>query len=122
MMICLSCAASLPLLSRAALSMTVAPPLERARALRALVIDRVRARRLGQRYLAQVPLEREPAVLARLIDAALKDRAAAGIANRARLADALEAQIRAEFGAGQIVRVDGWVLARTEARLCALCA
>jgi hypothetical protein len=33
----------------------------------------------------------------------------------------MDARVRAEFGAGDVVRVGGWVLARTEARLCALC-
>jgi hypothetical protein len=33
----------------------------------------------------------------------------------------LDARLRVEFGAGDIVRLDGWILARTEARLCALC-
>ena len=37
------------------------------------------------------------------------------------LLSVVDARVRAEFGAGDIVRVHGWVLARTEARLCALC-
>jgi hypothetical protein len=114
MVIYLSCAAGLPLLARA-------PFEDRAQTLRALVVDHRRARHLGQRYVAQVPVERDAVVLARLIDAALMDDHAATVDDRAALADALDARIRAEFGAGQIVRVDGWVLARTEARLCALC-
>ena len=31
-------------------------------------------------------------------------------------------QVRADFAAGRVVRVDGWLLALTEARLCALAA
>ncbi|MDZ7676291.1 MAG: hypothetical protein U5K30_14635 [Acidimicrobiales bacterium] len=38
------------------------------------------------------------------------------------LADALRAQVRADFDAGRTVDVDGWVLARTEARVAALLA
>lgn len=32
----------------------------------------------------------------------------------------LEARVRAEFASGTTVQLDGWVLSRTEARLCAL--
>ena len=35
---------------------------------------------------------------------------------------ALARQIRADFAAARVVRVDGWVLSETEARLCGLAA
>ena len=61
-------------------------------------------------------------VLTELIRASLglADSCAAAL-DRDRLLSVLDAQVRSEFGAGNIVRVDGWVLARTEGRLCALC-
>lgn len=38
------------------------------------------------------------------------------------LAEALAGQVRADFDADDVVDVDGWVLARTEARIAALLA
>jgi len=90
--------------------------------LRSLVPDRSHARGLGYSYRAQYPDEGHPNVLTSLIRSALTagDTAAAP-PNRAALLSVLETHLKAEFDSGDIVRVEGWVLARTEARLFALC-
>jgi len=73
------------------------------------------AARLGRRYLQDTPREAHVGRLVALIgvnpadtesDAALRER--------------LEARIRQDFIEGATVTVDGWRLAATEARLCAL--
>jgi hypothetical protein len=86
------------------------------------VADPRRARLLGYRYRAQFPAEDHPDVLTDLIRSSLglPDGRVAAI-TRASLLSVLDARVRSEFGVGNIVGVDGWLLARTEARLCALC-
>jgi hypothetical protein len=78
------------------------------------------ARALGLRYLRDAPGEANPELLTRLLlerlyppspdplDAAPEARAAAAV--------------RADFAARRTVLVEGWVLAETAARLCALAA
>lgn len=82
-------------------------------------------RRLGRHYLADTPDERDPAtLLARLsldrLISASGDPARQGGFWRAVETDALKARREQEFASGETVIVDGWLLARTEARLCAL--
>jgi hypothetical protein len=71
---------------------------------------------LGGLYLAAAPGEADPARLQRVLglDAA-RDRAGG--------ADALErlrARHRADFAEGDVVVLQGWLLSRTELRMCAL--
>jgi len=89
--------------------------------LRSLMDDPDSAGVIGTRYRQLFPIEDHPRVLAAAIVAAL------GIADgepvdREQLRSCVGARVRAEFAAGDSVRVAGWVLARTEARLWALCA
>jgi len=92
-----------------------------AATLRCLVADPRRARVLGDSYRAQFPAEAHPGVLSGLIRSSLGLGSRGALLDQAALLAVVDARTRAEFGAGDIVRVDGWVLARTEARLCALC-
>jgi alkylhydroperoxidase family enzyme len=90
--------------------------------LRCLVDDAASARQLGRIYRRQFPSEADPAMLARVILATLAPGNMHGRSLRREvLLPALEQCVRAEFGAGSTVQLDGWFLARTEARLCALC-
>lgn len=81
------------------------------------------AARLGRRYLALAPAEADPG---RLLHALSKDHADLAAASRT----GADIEIRAilgrcrqrDFAAGNTVLVDGWILSRTEARLCALVA
>lgn len=119
----LACCAGLPLAVRAhpisASDGIMVPTTEQ---LRALVADPGGARVIGRCYRQQFPLERQARVLTELIGTALT-QAGSGppVAGPDNWLSRLDARVRTEFGAGDIVRINGWVLARTEARLCALC-
>lgn len=77
---------------------------------------------IGRRYLALYREEADAAVLVA--------RVAGNARNYLRLADAAPGELRAllgrqqrqDFAAGRTVTLDGWILSRTEARLCALVA
>jgi len=70
--------------------------------------------RLGRSYLAARPFEADRAALARALGAV--GACAPKIASR------LELRRRRDFARGEIIVVEGWVLARSEARACALLA
>jgi hypothetical protein len=90
--------------------------------LRSLVADPMHARGLGRSYRTQHPEENHPGVLTGLIRSALiGGDTAAALPNRTALLSVLDTHVKAQFAGGDVVRVDGWVLARTEARLFALC-
>lgn len=73
-----------------------------------------RIRELGRRYRSQVPAEgSQDALIAAL-------RADLGSAPPAATEKAVEQQVREDFARGHIIRLNGWVLSRTEARQCAL--
>ena len=83
------------------------------------------ARAVGRRCIDAGAAEDTPSVLAgRLLEAV--DRhggtAEAMPATPESLRAALDRVLRAEFRGGDVVRVDGWVLSRTEARAYALAA
>jgi hypothetical protein len=76
---------------------------------------------LGRSYLDGAPLEADPARLVGLIGVALEPAPPPGDSEgqealRKRLAE----RIRGDFLNGDTVAVDGWLLAISEARLCAL--
>ena len=84
--------------------------------------DRVEsAAAVGREYLRLVPEERDAARLRQLILADCRETPGAGSPRR-RLHDSVMARQRLDFEAGRTVRIDGWVLSRTEARLCGLAA
>jgi hypothetical protein len=75
------------------------------------------ARVIGRAYLRQAPEEADSARLVALIHPG--DCSSLGDAELRR---AVIARQRADFGSGRTVLLDGWLLSRTEARLCALAA
>lgn len=77
---------------------------------------------LGARYLARMPEEADRELLARLIAGARRRALRLARADTRRLRALLARQQRADFACGRTVCLDGWVLSRTEARLCALAA
>ena len=93
--------------------------------LRALVPAPDSARLIGRAYLAGYPDESgDDATLARLILADLgggDPRAPLPVDTR-RLRETIAARVREDFRHGRTARVEGWILSRTEARLCALWA
>lgn len=76
------------------------------------------AARVGVAYLAGHDGEHDTGHLVAALNRGLDDRSP----ERPRLRAALDRRIRADFAESETVRVQGWVLSRTEARLCALAA
>jgi hypothetical protein len=118
----LGCAAGTPLL----LGADTATAGERVDLLRSLIVDREVARRFGRAYRAQYPAESTAAVLTPLVWRDLGGDETGGLVESAAtlrqvLLRSLESRLRAQFGDGDTVQLHGWVVARTEARLCALC-
>ncbi|HTO82362.1 MAG TPA: hypothetical protein VMQ73_09010 [Methylomirabilota bacterium] len=100
-----------------ALAGLIARPAPRAAA-GALFRDRPSAERIGRRYLAS--LTAEPDRNAILAASPRLDRAlAAPVEQTARQ---LRQAIAVDFRHGDVAVVDGWVLAKSEAHLCALVA
>lgn len=78
----------------------------------------LRARPLGEAYLAGFPSEARRDVLETRIRQRLPHRATRRGPTRA----TLQRVIEADFAAGDTVRLHGWILSRTECRLSALAA
>lgn len=81
-----------------------------------LVVDHKAACEIGARFLQGNPVtanELHHSIVRRLEP---PDTSTVGLASR--IADS----IRRDFAERRVVRVDGWVLARTEAEICGLCA
>ena len=93
-----------------------------ARMIRALFGDLAAARRIGRAYLAGAgPDEQRPEQLLEAIAAA---RSGDFVGSSIIPAIALHYRrwVRLDFVEAAVVNVDGWILCRTEARLCALAA
>jgi hypothetical protein len=80
------------------------------------------ARVIGRTYLQRYPHEASVLELETRLAHSLNDRPIGHHAGRAALAGMLAETIRKDFAADRIVTLHGWVLSRTEARLCALAA
>ena len=89
--------------------------------LRSLVSDPVGAHCIGQIYLSQASAESDPAHLASLILSSLKLTSQDSLRlQRRALSKLFGAEVRADFAAGRTVALNGWILSRTEVRVCAL--
>lgn len=86
-------------------------------ALTGIFRNRESAARIGERYLRETPHEARTDVLAARI---VEPGAAATRVDAASVQGHAKARVQADFEAGEMVVVDGWMLARTEARLCGL--
>jgi len=94
-------------------------PVPAAARLAGLVRAPESAASIGEWYLHHVPDEASADQLTAAIAAGLPG----GLTGTdAHLRNALADRVRDEFAAGDVVQLDGWIVARTEARLCALCA
>jgi len=86
--------------------------------LRALLPKGVGIARIGQRYLASAEIEGQSLSRSlRFVQGLGAAGAAQGNVDRDRIA----ARIRRDFEQDRVAVVDGWILARTEAELCAIC-
>ena len=70
------------------------------------------AARVGNRVLAEYPAWNDPGSLRRELEW--------GLDGRGNLAEQLARKLQGDFEAGRVVRVDGWILGFTEARIYAL--
>ena len=81
------------------------------------------ARSVGREYLRQVPAEASPGILmVRVAERVPGGLRAIDAASDGRLRELLVRAAAEDFRDLRTVELDGWVLARTEARLCALAA
>jgi hypothetical protein len=79
------------------------------------------AAELGRAYLATAPREGSPTVLVELITAKLPAGSAElRTADDGQIRSLLAQQVKEDFSSGNSVAVDGWIISKTEARLCAL--
>lgn len=69
--------------------------------------------RIGAAYVAEVPDESSPAILSDLTGVPAGDPDALGAALG-------EPEVGADFAAGEVIELEGWLFSRTEARLAAL--
>lgn len=122
-LLCIGCASGLSMMPRSAAARARGGSLDELTArLRALLPDPAAARRLGRLYVRQAPAEDHPVFLARLTVASLGVQDAdISAVDSVSLRRRLDARVRGDFASGTTVQLDGWVLSRTEARLCALC-
>jgi len=87
----------------------------------ALVRHRASAERIGRRYLATLPADTDRSRL--LMMSPALDRTLRTVRHEpAAAAELLRRGIKDDFRRADTVIVDGWVLAATEARLCAVIA
>lgn len=80
------------------------------------------ARAVGKAYLRDIPQESNASILTDMIlksGTALMQRL--DVLSEKNLIAKLRSTITEDFISGNTIQVDGWVLSRTEARLCALC-
>lgn len=96
----------------------IEPSREQQRLMRPDMLTRVGddglTRRLGRQYRTAFPRENGLSVLTRIL------RCSAADENGFDLSTRLQSRIQRDFAEGRTVVVDGWILARTEARQCAL--
>lgn len=116
----LSLAAALAPVGLVGFAWTNFPSLRRA-ALESLLSDISGARAIGVRYLALAPEEANRTALAASLFSGFSEPPGSPI-EFARLRSTLATQRDRDFAAGDTVVIGGWILARTEARLCALAA
>ena len=81
------------------------------------------AARIGRAFLGRYPAAADVVWLTDVLSEALRRRGCnLDQASSEALRQALGQQVRDDFAAARVARVDGWVLSVTEARLCALVA
>ncbi len=88
-----------------------------------LLEHRSSATAVGREYLRAVPAERGTGSLVTAIVSRLgEQRTGAQVASRAELQAMVADGVRNDFDAGLTLRLQGWIVSRTEARICALAA
>ena len=77
---------------------------------------------IGRAYLATGPVVADLASVRGALREKVPRLFGSDASSDRRLRELLDARTRADFGVGDVVRVEGWILARTEALLCAYVA
>lgn len=90
--------------------------------LNSLLATKKSARAVGHRYLQLFPHEADAHRLTRLICRSERRYARLARVDTSALRDILARQQKLDFRNRRIVRIDGWILSETEARLCAIAA
>ncbi|GGI09670.1 hypothetical protein [Egicoccus halophilus] len=114
-------AATLPAVGRVVLDAPAGGPDPLANRLLTL-FDRNALRPLGRAVLGELPPGTTSSSLARQLVPGVGSVAAADRVPDEVLLDALAAEVAHEYEVGRVRLVEGWLLADTEARLCALAA
>jgi hypothetical protein len=94
-------------------------PTFRRAAIESLLSNIGGARQIGARYLDLAPEDSDPVALAARVFGAA-GHPPQNPRDIAALRQAISVQRERDFATGDTVIIDGWILARTEARLCAL--
>ncbi len=85
-----------------------------------IVGDRGRAAALGERWISHRRAGTRPGALVDRLADTLRAQGWSGASDPAELRLRFDAAVRADYQNGEIVTVEGWQLARTQAELCAL--
>lgn len=83
--------------------------------------DKLSAIRLGKRYLAETPEESSLTVLRNLVFPKCPDGKSPYFGPNYD-GSFFSNRFHSDFRAGQVANIDGWILSRTELRLCAIAA
>jgi hypothetical protein len=100
-------------------AMSQRSPIDAAEALAAthrLLAEQARTISIGRRYLELYPREAEPSLLSRKLLLGLQG------SDPQTVRTVVRQRIRRDLRSGEVVRIDGFVLARSECRACALVA
>lgn len=92
---------------------------EVAESLLAIFPRRESARAIGRAFLRENPAE---GCSKRLVEKIVADRPTPDLADRKAVGNFVRDRIRSDFERSRTVELDGWVLALSEVRLCALAA
>lgn len=104
-------------------SLVAFAPMSDARRLKSLLAHRGSAAEVGREYLRKVPHEAAPRTLVRLIAEGLpRGRRSLRTAGDAELRRLLSIRTSQDFAGDDTIDLRGWIMGRTEARLCALAA
>ncbi|HZS84703.1 MAG TPA: hypothetical protein VFA50_17640 [Stellaceae bacterium] len=89
-----------------------------------LIGARAGARAIGAAFLARFPTEADQKQLSRRIAQLVRSSGEARLGGEAISSRALQRAVRqaitSDFETGRMIELDGWLLAQTEARICAL--
>ena len=77
-------------------------------------------REIGKAYQKQTENENDETVLVRVLSTNEQGKSISELADSASIASILRQKIQQDFQQNKVVVVDGWILALTEARQCAL--